>query len=45
MNWFRKIERGLSRDRKRDMPDGLWRKCDSCGEIVYERVIHRNNWT
>ncbi len=45
MNWFRKIERGLSRDGKRDMPDGLWRKCDGCGEIVYERVIHRNNWT
>ena len=45
MSWFRKIERGLSRDRKRDMPDGLWRKCDGCGEIVYERVIHRNNWT
>jgi acetyl-CoA carboxylase carboxyl transferase subunit beta len=45
MNWFRKIERGLVRDRKRDMPDGLWRKCDGCGEIIYERVIHRNNWT
>jgi acetyl-CoA carboxylase carboxyl transferase subunit beta len=44
MSWFRRIERGLSRDRKRDMPDGLWRKCNSCGEIVYERVIHRNNW-
>jgi len=45
MSWFRKIEQGLSRDVKRDMPDGLWRKCDGCGEIVYERVIHRNNWT
>jgi acetyl-CoA carboxylase carboxyl transferase subunit beta len=45
MSWFRRIERGLSRDGKRDMPDGLWRKCDGCGEIVYERVIHRNNWT
>ena len=45
MSWFRKIEQGLKRDRKRDMPDGLWRKCDGCGEIVYERVIHRNNWT
>ena len=27
------------------MPDGLWRKCDGCGEIVYEKVIQRNNWT
>jgi acetyl-CoA carboxylase carboxyl transferase subunit beta len=45
MSWFRRIERGLSRDGKRDMPDGLWRKCDGCGEIVYERVIERNHWT
>ncbi len=45
MSWFRKIERGLSRNGKRDMPDGLWRKCDGCGEIIYERVIHRNKWT
>jgi acetyl-CoA carboxylase carboxyl transferase subunit beta len=45
MSWFRRIERGLGRGDKRDMPDGLWRKCDGCGEIVYERVIQRNHWT
>jgi acetyl-CoA carboxylase carboxyl transferase subunit beta len=45
MSWFRRIERGLGRGDKRDMPDGLWRKCDGCGEIVYERVIQRNYWT
>jgi acetyl-CoA carboxylase carboxyl transferase subunit beta len=45
MSWFKRIERGLSRGGKRDMPDGLWRKCDGCGEIVYERVIQRNHWT
>jgi acetyl-CoA carboxylase carboxyl transferase subunit beta len=44
MSWFRRIERGLGRTDKRDMPDGLWRKCDGCGEIVYERVIQRNYW-
>jgi acetyl-CoA carboxylase carboxyl transferase subunit beta len=45
MSWFRRIERGLKGDDKRDLPDGLWRKCDSCGEIIYERVIQRNMWT
>jgi acetyl-CoA carboxylase carboxyl transferase subunit beta len=45
MSWFKRIERRLVRGGKRDMPDGLWRKCDGCGEIVYERVIRRNNWT
>jgi acetyl-CoA carboxylase carboxyl transferase subunit beta len=45
MSWFRRIERGLARGGRREVPDGLWRKCDGCGEIVYERVIQRNNWT
>ena len=45
MSWFRRIERGLKGDVKRDLPGGLWRKCDSCGEIMYERVIERNMWT
>ena len=45
MSWFRKIERGIPGGDRRDMPDGLWRKCDKCGEIVYERVIKRNSWT
>ena len=45
MSWFRRIERGLKGGDKRDMPDGLWRKCEGCGEIVYERVIRRNRWT
>jgi acetyl-CoA carboxylase carboxyl transferase subunit beta len=46
MSWFRRIERGLKGAAdKRDVPDGLWRKCDSCGEIIYERVIQRNVWT
>jgi acetyl-CoA carboxylase carboxyl transferase subunit beta len=45
MSWFRRIERGLKGDDKRDLPDGLWRKCDACGEIMYERVIERNMWS
>jgi acetyl-CoA carboxylase carboxyl transferase subunit beta len=45
MSWFKRIEKGLARGVKRDMPDGVWRKCDGCGEIVYERVIQRNSWT
>jgi len=45
MSWFRKIEKGFAGDGRRDMPDGLWRKCEKCGEIVYERVIKRNYWT
>lgn len=45
MSWFRRIKRGLKDNVKRDLPDGLWRKCDACGEIMYGRVIERNMWT
>ncbi|MFZ3172348.1 MAG: acetyl-CoA carboxylase, carboxyltransferase subunit beta [Carboxydocellales bacterium] len=27
---------------KRDMPDGLWQKCRSCGEISYTKELERN---
>ena len=28
--------------KKRDMPDGLWMKCPSCGEIVYKEEVAKN---
>jgi acetyl-CoA carboxylase carboxyl transferase subunit beta len=26
-------------DRRKDMPQGLWTKCESCGEIIYNKVL------
>ncbi|MEN7972767.1 MAG: acetyl-CoA carboxylase, carboxyltransferase subunit beta [Verrucomicrobiota bacterium] len=28
--------------KKRDVPDGLWMKCPSCGEIVYKEEVSKN---
>ncbi len=28
--------------KKRDIPDGLWMKCPSCGEIVYKEEVEAN---
>jgi acetyl-CoA carboxylase carboxyl transferase subunit beta len=28
--------------KKRDVPDGLWMKCPSCGEIVYKEEVAAN---
>lgn len=28
--------------RKRDIPDGLWLKCPSCGEIIYKNQLREN---
>ncbi|RKX69642.1 acetyl-CoA carboxylase carboxyl transferase subunit beta [candidate division WOR-3 bacterium] len=27
------------------IPDGLWLKCESCGEILYKKELERNLWT
>jgi len=44
MEWFRRVKRGLKIQQKKDIPDGLWIKCDKCGEIVYKKELERNYW-
>ncbi len=29
---------------KKSLPDGLWYKCDNCGEILYRAQLERNLW-
>ena len=44
MAWFR--NKGGSKrpvgDRKVDMPEGLWTKCNHCGEFIYRKEVGRN---
>ncbi len=28
--------------KKREMPDGLWTKCEECGEIIYNKALEEN---
>jgi acetyl-CoA carboxylase carboxyl transferase subunit beta len=44
VSWFKKTHFGfkIQRQRERDTPDGLWRKCDGCGEILYVKDLERN---
>lgn len=28
--------------KRRDMPDGLWTKCEGCGEIIYNKALEEN---
>lgn len=42
---FRKKKRqGPVVQSPREIPDGLWAKCDSCGEILYKRELAKNLW-
>ncbi len=44
MTWFRKDKSGLARQEKKNIPEGLWTKCDSCGEVVYSRKMEELLW-
>ena len=42
MAWFKRTKVGLSTNKKKDIPEGLWLKCDGCGDIVYKPEIQKN---
>jgi len=45
VSWLKRRKPGIKDAKKRDMPDGLWRKCEGCGEIIYHKELERNLWT
>lgn len=45
MDWFKSKQKGIEAQQKKDMPDGLWLKCESCGEIVYKKELGRNYYS
>jgi len=44
MAWFRKEKSGLAAQEKKNIPEGLWTKCPSCGEIVYSKKMEELFW-
>ncbi len=44
MAWFRKTKSGPAPQEKRNIPEGLWTKCPSCGEIVYSKKMEELLW-
>jgi acetyl-CoA carboxylase carboxyl transferase subunit beta len=46
MAWFKRSKENISPDsQKKDLPDGLWEKCPSCGEIIHKKQLETNFWT
>ncbi|MCS7154762.1 MAG: acetyl-CoA carboxylase, carboxyltransferase subunit beta [Bacteroidota bacterium] len=39
MTWYKRTESGIQSTTRRDVPVGLWIKCEGCGEI-----FHRSQW-
>ena len=42
MAWFKRKEKKLKNPTKKSIPDGLWGKCPSCGEIIYKPELEKN---
>jgi len=44
LSWFEKTSAGLRAKAKRELPDGLWAKCDKCQEFIYQKELERSSW-
>ncbi len=44
MAWFRKTRSGPTPQEKKNIPEGLWIKCESCGEIIYSKKMEQLLW-
>ncbi len=46
MSWFRRSKENIaSETQKREMPDGLWTKCEQCGEIIHKMELEKALFT
>jgi acetyl-CoA carboxylase carboxyl transferase subunit beta len=42
MAWFRRSKVSIEADRSRkDVPDGMWTKCEGCGEIIHRKQLEQ----
>ncbi len=42
MKLFSRTRRSIARKPKREFPTGLWTKCESCGELLYNKALEEN---
>jgi acetyl-CoA carboxylase carboxyl transferase subunit beta len=43
MAWFKRSKPGIIPQSKREMPDGLWVKCEGCDEVIYKKQLAQNS--
>jgi acetyl-CoA carboxylase carboxyl transferase subunit beta len=46
MAWFRRSKKGIADEtQKKDTPQGIWTKCEGCGEIIHRKQLEQNYYT
>jgi len=44
MEWWRRATFGLIPQKKKELPEGVWIKCDNCKESLYYKDLDNNNY-
>ncbi len=46
MSWLTQAKKGIKAltTQKKEIPDNLWSKCPSCGDVLYHRELSRSLW-
>ncbi len=44
MSWFKRDKQAVKAAQRKALPDGLWEKCDYCGEILYTKELEKRLW-
>lgn len=45
MSWFKRRKKGLTSSASRKpLPDGLWKKCEFCSEILFVKELEKRLW-
>jgi acetyl-CoA carboxylase carboxyl transferase subunit beta len=45
MAWFKRSKENITTDTpKKDLPDGMWVKCDECGELIHKKQWEANKY-
>jgi len=42
MEWFKRVKDGVFPQKKKDLPEGIWIRCDKCKEILYRKELIKN---
>ncbi|TMQ50018.1 MAG: acetyl-CoA carboxylase carboxyltransferase subunit beta [Candidatus Eisenbacteria bacterium] len=49
MSWLKRERAGIksktNKEQRPDVPEGLWTKCEGCGEALFQTVLDENLWT
>jgi acetyl-CoA carboxylase carboxyl transferase subunit beta len=46
MAWFKRSKASIATEtHRKDIPDGLWTKCDGCGEIIHRKQLEQQYYT